>query len=69
MVSGKTTLKFDNDAYSAVEAGLSAVTLAITWETDGSDHQAALEGIRNDLLSARKKMSRGVPVHVSRTGG
>ena len=56
MTSGKTTIEFEHDAHSAVDASLDALTLAITWSADGSSHQEDLEGVRRELRAVRKRM-------------
>lgn len=61
---GKTILKFEHKPGSAVEAGLSAVALAITWSPDGSDHQEDLEEIQRQLRALRKRMAKKPSVGV-----
>ena len=55
----KTTIQFDRDASSAVEASLDALALAITWAPDGADVQAELESARSNLGILKKRMREG----------
>ena len=53
-----TTITFKHGALHAVEAALNALTIAIAYCPEGSDTQATLEKIRNDLRAAKKQVRR-----------
>ena len=64
----KTTIQFERDASSAVEASLDALALAITWAPDGADVQAELESARSNLGILKKRMPKGAKITTGRTG-
>lgn len=68
MLVGKTILEFEHTPGSAVEAGLSAVALAITWSEEGSDHQEDLEQVQRTLRALRKRMSKGATIRQTPSG-